>query len=90
MFNTLGVAACASLFTKKPIQIDWWPITRDSIIFSVNISILVVMAWDGVVMWYETCVLLALYVGYWVLMFQNTRIMKFVKYGELFTLVRRF
>jgi solute carrier family 24 (sodium/potassium/calcium exchanger), member 4 len=51
MFNTLGVAACASLFTKKPIQIDWWPITRDSIIFSINISILVAMAWDGVIMW---------------------------------------
>jgi hypothetical protein len=51
MFNTLGVAACASLFTKKPIQIDWWPITRDSIIFSINISILVTMAWDGVIMW---------------------------------------
>ena len=79
MFNTLGVAACASLFTKKPIQIDWWPITRDSIIFSINISILVTIAWDGVVFWYETCILVVLYVGYWVLMFQNPRIMKFVK-----------
>lgn len=82
MFNTLGVAACASLFAKKPIQIDWWPITRDSIMFSFNISVLVVMAWDGVVMWYETCVLVALYVGYWVLMFQNPRIMKSVKHGK--------
>jgi Ca2+/Na+ antiporter len=79
LFNTLGVAACASLFTKKPIQIDWWPITRDSIIFSINISILVAMAWDGVIMWYETCILVSLYVGYWILMFQNPRIMKFVK-----------
>ena len=79
MFNTLGVAACASLFAKKPIQIDWWPITRDSIIFSINISILVIMSWDGVIYWYETCVLVVLYVGYWILMFQNPRIMKFVK-----------
>jgi solute carrier family 24 (sodium/potassium/calcium exchanger), member 4 len=80
MFNTLGVAACASIFTKKPIQIDWWPITRDSIIFSINISILVIMAWDGVIMWYETCILVTLYVGYWILMFQNPKIMKFVKH----------
>jgi hypothetical protein len=29
---------------------------------------------------YETCVLVALYVGYWVLMFQNPKIMKFVKH----------
>jgi Ca2+/Na+ antiporter len=80
MFNTLGVAACASMFTKKPIQIDWWPITRDSIVFSINISILVIFAWDGVVMWYETIIMVILYVGYWFLMFQNPRIMKFVKH----------
>lgn len=79
LFNTLGVAACASLFTKKPIQIDWWPITRDSILFSFNISVLVAMAWDGVIMWWETIILVTLYVGYWCLMFQNPRIMKFVK-----------
>lgn len=83
MFNTLGVAACASLFAKKPIQIDWWPITRDSIVFIFNITVLVMMAWDGVVMWYETCVLVALYFGYWILMFQNPKIEAFVKHGEL-------
>ena len=79
LFNTLGVAACASLFTKKPIQIDWWPITRDSILLSINIGVLVAMVWDGVVMWYETTILVVLYVGYWVFMFQNPRVMKFVK-----------
>jgi sodium/potassium/calcium exchanger 4 len=47
LFNTLGVAACASLFAKKPIQIDWWPITRDSILFSLNVILLVVFAWDS-------------------------------------------
>lgn len=80
MFNTLGVAALASLFAKKPIQIDWWPVSRDSILFSLNITLLVVVAWDGIVMWYETVVLVVLYVCYWVLMFQNPRIMKFFKY----------
>lgn len=79
MFNTLGVATLASLFTKKPIQIDWWPVTRDSIMFSINISVLVLFAWDGVIMWYETIVLVVMYVLYWIVMFQNPRIMKFVK-----------
>ncbi|CRK88974.1 CLUMA_CG002559, isoform A [Clunio marinus] len=62
LFNTLGVAASAAMFTKKPIQIDWWPITRDSILFSINLSILVIFAWDGVIMWWETCILVTLYV----------------------------
>ena len=30
-------------------------------------------------MWYETIILVVLYVGYWILMFQNPRIMRFVK-----------
>lgn len=79
LFNTLGVAACASLFTKKPIQIDWWPITRDSLVFSFNICVLVAMAWDSVIMWWETVILLSLYVCYWLVMFQNPKIMKYVK-----------
>lgn len=80
LFNTLGVAAAASLFTKKPIQIDWWPVTRDSLLFSFNISVLVAMAWDGVIMWWETVILLCLYVCYWLLMFQNVRLMNFFKH----------
>ncbi|KAG5679260.1 hypothetical protein PVAND_008840 [Polypedilum vanderplanki] len=79
LFNTLGVAACASLFARQPIQIDWWPITRDSILFSMNVIILVLFAWDGIIMWWETCILMTLYVLYWTLMFQNKRIMNFVK-----------
>jgi Ca2+/Na+ antiporter len=79
LFNTLGVAASASLFTKKPIQIDWWPITRDSILLSINIGILVTFTWDGVVMWWETMILVVLYVCYWITMFQNPRVMKFMK-----------
>lgn len=79
LFNTLGVAASASLFTKKPIQMDWWPITRDAIVFTCNLSALVVIVWDGEIMWYETIVFVVLYISYWILMFQNPRIMKVVK-----------
>lgn len=80
LFNTLGVAACASLFAKKPIQIDWWPITRDAILFSINVLLLVSIAWDGAVMWWETCILITVYVLYWTFMFQNDRIMRNIKY----------
>lgn len=38
------------------------------------------MAWDGVVMWWEATILVALYINYWFVMFQNPRIVKFVKY----------
>lgn len=80
LFNTLGVAACASLFIAKPIQIDWFPLTRDAILFTFHISVLVAMAWDGVVMWWEATILVVLYFNYWIIMFQNPRIVKWVKH----------
>lgn len=79
LFNTLGVAACASLFTKRPIQIDWWPISRDTFLFISFLVTLVVIAWDGMIYWWETYILISLYIFYWILMFQNPRIMKFFK-----------
>lgn len=71
MFNTLGVAASASLATATPVQLDWFPLTRDSIIFSINLSILTAMAWDGQIMWYETSILFALFIVYFVILFKN-------------------
>lgn len=80
LFNTLGVAACASLFTKRPIQIHWWPITRDSILFACFVVVLTVIAWDSRIYYWETWILVSLYVFYWIFMFQNPRIMKFFKF----------
>lgn len=79
MFNTLGVAALAALSAPKPVQLDWWPITRDSILYSMNIGLLVAFAWDGRIYWYESLTMVIASVLYFVIMFQNQRIMGFVK-----------
>ncbi|XP_038112722.1 sodium/potassium/calcium exchanger 3 [Culex quinquefasciatus] len=79
LFNTLGVAAVAGLATRKPVQLDWWPITRDSIVFAIHVAILIGFAWDGRIHWYESIVIMVLLVNYFVVMFQNKRIMKFAK-----------
>lgn len=79
LFNTLGVAACAALFIKKPIQIDWWPVTRDASLLILNLSMLIVFAWDGAIMWWEASILVSVLVFYWIFMFNNVKIMGFVK-----------
>lgn len=79
LFNTLGVAACAALFIKKPIQIDWWPVTRDATLLIVNLSMLITFAWDGAIMWWEASILVSVLVLYWILMFNNVKIMRFFK-----------
>lgn len=74
MFNALGVAACAGLAAIKPVQLDWYPMARDCIIYSINITTLVLVAWDGQVMWWETIILFVFFIMYFVLLSQNTRI----------------
>lgn len=43
------------------------------------VALLVVITWDGYIYWYEGLVLFIVYFIYFAIMFQNTRISKFVK-----------
>lgn len=79
MFNTLGVAACAGLAAIKPVQLDWFPMARDCIIYSINIATLVAFAWDGQIMWWETTILFVFFLLYFVLLSQNSRYEKFFR-----------
>ncbi|XP_055601051.1 sodium/potassium/calcium exchanger 4-like [Uranotaenia lowii] len=73
LFNTLGVAALVGLLTKSHVQLDWWPLTRDSIIVLISTSSLVGCLWDEQVRWYEAVVFVVLYFLYFIVMFQNER-----------------
>lgn len=53
---------------------DWWPVTRDIIIYICAIALLVAMTWDGLIFWYEGMILFITYFFYFTVMFQNTRI----------------
>uniref|UniRef100_A0A182FV55 Sodium/calcium exchanger membrane region domain-containing protein n=1 Tax=Anopheles albimanus TaxID=7167 RepID=A0A182FV55_ANOAL len=77
LFNTLGVAALVGLLTKMHVQLDWWPLTRDSIILTLTTTLLVVCVWDGRIEWYEATVFTVCYVLYFVVMFYNERLKSF-------------
>ncbi|XP_068902721.1 sodium/potassium/calcium exchanger 5-like [Tenebrio molitor] len=74
LFNTLGVASLGGLAASKPVQLHWWPVTRDVIIYICSILLLVGITWDGVIFWYESLILFIVYFVYFTVMFQNGRI----------------
>ncbi|XP_055630226.1 sodium/potassium/calcium exchanger 3-like isoform X2 [Toxorhynchites rutilus septentrionalis] len=76
LFNTLGVAALVGLLTKSHVQLDWWPLTRDSVIVIISTSCLVGSLWDERIYWYEAVLFVILYVLYFLVMFQNNRMKK--------------
>lgn len=58
---------------------DWVPITRDCVVFAMNVVVLVIIAWDEKIFWYEAMILLIFAVLYYVIMFQSHHISKFMK-----------
>lgn len=64
------------LLLFQPIKIDRRPVTRDVIVYIFNVSVLVAIVWDGIIYWYEALVLGILYILYFVIMFNSTRIFK--------------
>lgn len=88
MFNTLGVAALGSLAAKTPIQLDWWPVTRDSSLYLVSIILLVTISWDGKIFWYDSVILFIACFMYFIIMFNNSKISEFGK-GVLIKLQKK-
>ncbi|KAG4079689.1 hypothetical protein HA402_009075 [Bradysia odoriphaga] len=79
MFNILGVSAVASFATSTPVQMDWVPITRDSVVFAANVIVLIGTTWDGYIHWYEALIIIIFAIPYFLIMFQSTRISRFMK-----------
>lgn len=80
MFNTLGVAAVASIAAPNPVQLDWWPITRDSILYASNILLMIVFAWDNRITLNETIIMVVLLGCHFLFIFQSKRIMPRIKW----------
>lgn len=65
IFNMLAVPACCGLFLGNSLKLDWWPITRDCLSYTMVVLTLLGIVVDGRIMWYES---LCLVIGYFVYM----------------------
>lgn len=54
--------------------------TRDVLIYMVNVGVLVAIVWDGQVDWQEATVLGVMYILYFVVMFNSMRIFRLIDY----------
>ncbi|XP_062138665.1 sodium/potassium/calcium exchanger 3 [Drosophila sulfurigaster albostrigata] len=79
MFNTLGVAGLAALCINKPVQLDWWPIARDCVIYIFNTIVLLVLAWGGSISFVESCIMMGFLVLYYLITFNNNKFMPAIR-----------
>ncbi|GFQ64754.1 hypothetical protein TNCT_92981, partial [Trichonephila clavata] len=61
------------------LDIDWYPITRDCVAYSITVFCLVFIIFDSIVKWWEAVILLGIFLLYILLMYFNTEVEKFVR-----------
>lgn len=75
VFNILGVTGVAGLAVwKNDVPIDWYPITRDCIMYAITVLALIGVISNNVVEWYEALILILMFAAYIVVLFFNARL----------------
>ncbi|GJQ67445.1 hypothetical protein Trydic_g8296 [Trypoxylus dichotomus] len=74
VFNVLAVPACCGLLANMVLQLEWWPVTRDSAMYAIAVSILIKILGDEKVYLAEAIVLILAYILYLAVMYFNENI----------------
>ncbi|XP_029166834.1 sodium/potassium/calcium exchanger 4-like isoform X2 [Nylanderia fulva] len=69
VFNTFATPACGALSATHAIPLEWRILTRDCILYTLSVTILVIVMWDGVIKLYEAIILMVLFVIYLTILF---------------------
>ncbi|XP_076245504.1 sodium/potassium/calcium exchanger 4 [Calliopsis andreniformis] len=77
VFNILAVPACCGLFANQVLRLEWWPVTRDAIAYTITVALLILTLRDGRIEWYEALILVIFYIFYILAMCFNRHINKF-------------
>ncbi|XP_015602798.1 sodium/potassium/calcium exchanger 3 [Cephus cinctus] len=78
VFNILAVPACCGLFARQVLDLDRWPVSRDSLAYGITVVLLIVTLRDGRVEWYEALILVFSYIIYILAMVFNRRITRWI------------
>ncbi|XP_068619547.1 sodium/potassium/calcium exchanger 5-like [Battus philenor] len=81
VFNVLAVPACCALVTARMVELDWWSVSRDCLMYAIAVVALIFALMDNAVQWYEALLLVLMYTLYILAMVFNGRLGRFVRSG---------
>lgn len=81
VFNILAVPACCGLFANQVLNLEIWPVTRDTIAYAITVLLLILTLRDGRIEWYEGMILVLSYLLYILVMCFDRRIHRFLQYA---------
>ncbi|PVD30430.1 hypothetical protein C0Q70_09696 [Pomacea canaliculata] len=73
IYNVMFVISMCGLFATSGMKLHWWPMVRDCIAYLLSVVALIAVIADEQIQWYESVILLLMYVLYVVFMYFNER-----------------
>ncbi|XP_029029445.1 sodium/potassium/calcium exchanger 3 [Betta splendens] len=79
VFNILVIIGLSGIFAGQTVTLTWWSLFRDSSYYILSVLALIMVIYDARVVWWESLLLMTMYVVYIIIMKFNSQIMVFVK-----------
>ncbi|KAM8782535.1 sodium/potassium/calcium exchanger 4 isoform 2-T2 [Rhynchonycteris naso] len=83
VFNILCIIGVCGLFAGQVVRLTWWAVCRDSMYYTLSVIVLIAFIYDEEIVWWESLVLIILYVFYILIMKYN------MKMQALFTIKQK-
>ncbi|XP_076659081.1 sodium/potassium/calcium exchanger 5 [Halictus rubicundus] len=71
VFDTFATPAVGALAALHAVPLQWRVLTRDCAMYIISVGTLVIVIWDGIIVWYEATVLLVVLLAYMILLFSG-------------------
>nr|XP_031839107.1 sodium/potassium/calcium exchanger 4-like isoform X2 [Nomia melanderi] len=76
VFDTFATPAVGALAALHAVPLEWRVLTRDCVVFIISVGTLVIIIWDGRIVWYEAVILLAELLIYLIVLFCAKRVVR--------------
>ncbi|XP_060118684.1 sodium/potassium/calcium exchanger 4 isoform X2 [Heteronotia binoei] len=77
VFNILCIIGVCGIFAGQVVRLTWWSVCRDSVYYTLSVIILIVFIYDEKIVWWESLVLIIMYLFYILIMKYNVKMQKF-------------
>ncbi|XP_067338521.1 sodium/potassium/calcium exchanger 4 isoform X3 [Channa argus] len=77
VFNILCIIGVCGIFAGQVVMLTWWAVFRDSSFYILSVVALIAFIYDDKIVWWESLVLVIMYVVYILIMKFNFSIQKF-------------
>ncbi|GFS03019.1 sodium/potassium/calcium exchanger 3, partial [Elysia marginata] len=82
IFNLLAIVGLCGIFAGMNVELSWYPLTRDSIFYTVAVFEMLAFMYDASVHWYEALVMIMTYALYILVMVYNKKIEQLTSASE--------